>query len=299
MNGDKVKFHLAHGALSLLASLPLGLLYGLSDFLAFLAHKVVGYRLKVVRKNLRNSFPEKDEKELRKIEAKFYRHLCDCIVETVKLFHISDDQLRRRVKVTNPEFIAEMASQHQCIILYLGHYANWEWVPALTLDVKNPKIMGSLYKPLRSKISERITKELRNRLRIKLIPTRQAYRDLLKMKADDETFMIGFIADQRPLGQPLNHWTVFLNQDTAFVTGGETIGDRIGAKYLYLDIEKTKRGHYALTFRDMQPVGGINSDYPYTRLFYDMLEQTIRREPAYWLWSHNRWKAKKENKEQI
>ena len=31
-----------------------------------------------------------------------------------------------------------------------------------------------------------------------------------------------------------------------------------------------------------------------TEMFANYLEQTIRREPAYWLWSHKRWKASRE-----
>ena len=33
-------------------------------------------------------------------------------------------------------------------------------------------------------------------------------------------------------------------------------------------------------------------------MFAHELEQTIRREPAYWLWSHKRWKFTKKECEQ-
>lgn len=275
----------------LLALLPLRLLYGLSDILAFLARRVMRYRLKVVRKNLRNSFPEKSPRELRKIEKAFYRDLTDSIVETIKLLHISDEELKRRVEVSNPDEMERIAAENPFIILYLGHYGNWEWVPATTLSLKSPKIMGSLYKPLRDKLIAPLMMKMRDRLGIRLIPSRQAYRRLLEMKAEGEPFMIGFIADQRPVGGPFNHWTTFLNQPTAFLGGAETIGNRIGAKYLYLEMEKTKRGHYRLTYKEMEPSQTPAEDFPYTRRYFEMLEQTIRREPAYWLWTHNRWKA--------
>lgn len=290
MDTSKISYGLAYGALKGIALLPLGVLYGVSDFLAFMARSVLKYRVKVVRKNLQGSFPEKSEKELRDIEKAFYRHLCDCIVETVKLLHISDRELKKRVVVTNPEFVEKTISENPSVVLFLAHYGNWEWVPVTTLQVKSDIIMGSLYKPLLSKLSDRIAGKLRGRLGIRLIPTRSAYRDMLRMKEAGERFMIGFISDQRPLGQPLNHWTWFLNRPTAFVGGGETIGDRVGAKFLYLEMEKTRRGHYTLTFKDIEPVEGA-PDFPYTRSYYRLLEQTIRRDPRWWLWSHNRWKA--------
>lgn len=286
------QYRMVYWPLKALATLPLGILYGIGDFLAFVAHRIIHYRVGVVRKNLRNSFPDKDERELRKIESQFYRHLGNVIVETVKLLHISDRQLKRRVKVTNPEFVRKVIDENPSIILFLGHYANWEWVPAATLSVGEGITMGSLYKPLLSKPMDRLIGKIRERLGITLIKSREAYRRLLEMKRDGERFMIGFIADQRPLGQPLHHWTEFMGQPTAFVTGGETIGDRIGAKYLYLDMRRIKRGYYSMTFKEMEISPEDNSDYPYTRLFYRMLEGSIREAPPYWLWSHNRWKAK-------
>ena len=291
MKPANFQFGLLYWPLKTLALLPLWVLYGISGALSFIGHRIVRYRVKVVRKNLRNSFPEKGEKELRRIERQFYNHLGNVIFETIKLLHISDRQLEKRVVVTNPEFVNKYLQENPYIILFLGHYANWEWVPASTLYLDKGITMGSLYKPLLSKVMDRLTGIMRKRLGITLIKSREAYRTLLRMKNDGEQFMIGFIADQRPLGQPLHHWTEFLGQPAAFVAGGETIGNRIGAKYLYLDMQRVSRGHYTVTFREMQVSPDDKTDYPYTRLFFRMLEESIRKAPPYWLWSHNRWKA--------
>lgn len=291
MKASNFQFWLLYGVLKCFAILPFRILYGISDFLSFVAYRIVRYRVGVVRKNLRNSFPDKTEKELRKIERQFYRHLGDVIVETIKLLHISDRQLLKRVVVTNPELAEKIISETPAIILYLGHYANWEWVPVTRMWLNSDITMGSLYKPLLSKPMDRLTHIMRERLGITLIKSREAYRRLLEMKRDGEKFMMGFIADQRPLGQPLHHWTLFMGQPTAFVAGGETIGNRVGARYLYLEMNKIKRGHYTITFKTMEVSPDDNSDFPYTRLYYRMLEETIRKAPPYWLWSHNRWKA--------
>lgn len=287
-----IKYYLLYAPLKLLAMLPLGVLYVLSGFLSFLAHRVVKYRVKVVRRNLANAFPEKSGEELRAIEKEFYRHLCDVIVETVKLLHISNRQLQRRVTITNPGLLIEEMDRGGSIILYLGHYANWEWLPTVALSLRSDMKMGALYKPLLDKTAARITDRLRGRFGILLVPTRKAYRTLLEMKREEIPFIMGFIADQRPLGQPIHHWTRFLHQPTAFVAGGETIGERVGARYLYADMQKIKRGYYTITFKRMEISPDDKSDFPYTRLFFRMLEQSIRNAPPYWLWSHNRWKAR-------
>lgn len=277
--------------LRLIALLPLKILYILSDILRFMAHRIVRYRLKVVRKNLRLAFPELSDKERRRIESDFYRNLCDVIVETIKLLHISDDELRRRITVRNIHEVDYFVDARRPVILFLAHYGNWEWVPALTLKVKQPSVMGALYKPLRDKGMDELMLRLRARFDSVCIPVRTAYRTLVELKSETPSFMIGFIADQRALGVSLKHWTEFLGQPTSFYAGGETIGDRVDAGYLYLDVERTARGYYTFTFRKIDiDAEFAGKDFPVTRSYFRMLERTIRRNPGDWLWSHNRWK---------
>lgn len=273
------------------AVLPLGCLYLLSDFVSFVLHRVVGYRKAVVRKNLKNAFPDKSDKELRKIESRFYQYLCDSFIETIKLLHMSDKQVRKRVTLKNEQAVYEALKGNHPIILFLGHYGNWEWVPAMLLMLDEPKTMGALYMPLHNKVMDRVMIKIRSRFNIIHIPHSRAYRQLLELREESPSFMIGFIGDQRPLGGNLKHWTTFMNQPTAFLAGGETIGQRVGAHYLYVEAERVKRGHYVLNFRKMEAPADSGQEYPYTNLYFKMLEESIRNTPPYWLWSHNRWKA--------
>ena len=293
MNANSLKYGLIIGLLRMIAIMPLWVLYPISSCLCVVAHYVVRYRVKVVRKNLRNAFPLKSDKELRRIEKKFYRNFCDIIIETIKLLHISDRQLKRRVELINTELIDEIVEQRRPIIAFLGHCGNWEWVPALTLKISEPKQMGALYKPLRNKVMNKVILKIRSRFSQECIPVKSAYRRLLELKRQDKTFIIGFIADQRPVGQPLHNWTTFMGQPTAFMAGGETIGDKVDARFVYFDIMRRGRGRYSITFTDMQVDPDDKDEFPYTRLFYRLLENSINRQPDSWLWSHNRWSAKK------
>lgn len=292
MKSDRIKYHLIIGFLRAIAYLPFWGVYLFSDFVAFILHRLVGYRKKVVRKNIRNSFPEKNKKELRKIERQFYRYLCDSFIESIKMLHISDSEIKKRVHLSNSHLVTEALAGNHPIILFLGHYGNWEWVPAMLLMLDEPKTMGALYKPLQNRVMDEVMIRLRSRFNIVHIPHRTAYRRLLEMRQMSPSFMIGFIGDQRPLGDNLKHWTMFMNQPTAFVAGGETIGSRVNAHYLYVEAIREKRGHYVLNFRKMEVDPEDMEEFPYTRLFFRMLEQSIRNTPPYWLWSHNRWKAK-------
>lgn len=297
MKMDDVKYHVIMGALHAVALLPLRVLYLFSDLFRPIVQHVVKYRRKVVRKNLQNAFPEKSPEELRQIEKRFYRYFCDCVVETVKLLHISDRQIKKRVTLENERLVYELIAQNRPIILFLGHYGNWEWVQSMVIMLREPKIMGALYKPLRSKVMDRVMLRIRSRFNLVCIPTRTAYRRLLEIRQTDPSFMIGFIADQRPSPRSIRNWTEFMGQEAAYSIGGETIGQRVDANYLYVEADRVRRGHLVLRYKKMEVPENDNGEYPYTRLFLRMLEETIRKEPAYWLWSHNRWNVKRKKED--
>lgn len=291
----KIKYNILLFILTAFAYLPLNMLYIISDVLAFFTHKIIKYRIAVVRENLSNSFPEKTIKELKEIENKFYRHLCDVIVETIKLLKISDNALAQRIKVVNPELPKSIFKESNIIILFLGHYANWEWIPFLSSCFDKEIEMGSLYKTLHSKLMDGIMKKIRSRHRIELIESKSAYRILFEKKQKQQKFMVGFIGDQRPLNPKQKYNLSFLNQPTPTLVGAETIGKKIESTFLFLDIESNKRGYYNLTFKKMIITNEEfkTESYPYTKLFYYYLENNIKRNPHLWLWSHNRWKHQK------
>lgn len=289
-----ISYRISVGILSALARLPLEVLYVFSDIAYFIIYYAVRYRRKTVRHNLELVFGSSGQSNIVRIEKKFYRHLCDCIAETVKLLHISDEEIDRRAVVTNGEYIDDIIRSGHSVVLLLGHYGNWEWVQAIIHHFKEPLVGGQIYRPLRNKMMDMVMLRIRSRFGLECIPQKNAVRRLLGIERGGQKFVIGFISDQRPTGKTLHHWTTFLGQDTPYVVGGETIGNHVDARFVYLDMEKTSRGHYRLTFCPVVPDPEDKGPDPYTREFMKMLEKTIRREPAYWLWSHRRWKRHRE-----
>ena len=291
------RYHIIIGSLKVLACLPLCVLYVISDVLAFVVHRIIRYRVKVVRKNLRNALPERSEKERRRIERAFYRHLGDCVVETVKLLHISDKDLFRRIEIRNSELIDSAFADGCSVIMYLGHYGNWEWVQTVSKVFHGNDVSGEIYRRLYNPTMERVMQRVRSRFDTVCIPQENAVRTLLRMHAEGKKFIIGFIADQYPNSWNFHYWTDFLNQRAAYVTGGEEIGRRVGARFVYLEVDKPNRGHYIMTFKPIEIAADSIDEYPYTLQFLRMFEEHIRRSPEYWLWSHNRWRYKEPDPE--
>ena len=282
-----MKEKLIFGVLKGMALLPLGVLYLFGDFITFILYYLVKYRRKVVRKNLTDSFPDKSLKEIKKIEKDFYRYLGDQIVETLKLLHISDRDLAKRVKVSGYETINETLSQGKSCVVMMGHYGNWEWVQEITREFLPSAHMISIYHPLNDKMWNEFFIRLRSRWGANIIPMKQAPRVLLSKSS--QPWVCGFIADAYTWQKHDDNCLDFLNHKTWFIYGPEEIGKKVAADFFYLDMERKKRGHYYITLSKIKPEKEAGS-YPYMRAFWEKFEITIKKNPAFWLWSHKRWK---------
>ena len=270
--------------------LPLRIHYIISDFLFWLLYKVIGYRRRVVWKNLSASFPEKSQAELKDIECGFYHFLCDYFVETVKMMTISKKEIKRRIVYKGIKDLDEVIESGQSIASYLGHYCNWEWVTSMPLWV-TPKVQcGQIYHPLENKYFDKLLLRSRQRLDALCISMQDTLREVVRYKREGQPIMIGYISDQAPNWVNIHHWVDFLNQDTPVFTGTERIVKKMNHAVFYVDMRRIKRGYYEAEFKLMTRDPKELEDFKLTDMYFDMLEKSIRRAPEFWLWSHNRWK---------
>lgn len=276
------------------ALLPLKILYILSDILFFPMFYIVRYRRKLVYQNMKDSFPEKSEKEIRRMEKAFYHHFCDYIVETIKLLHISDKETQKRVKFHNTEALQEIVDNGGSCLMLLGHYGNWEFVPSVTLWMrKGSVIFAQIYRPLKNKWFDRFFLKLRGRYHSECIAKQDTLRSILRYKSSGRPSITGFMADQTPSPANIHHWVNFLNHDTPVFTGVEKIAHKVGFSVFYFDVEKIKRGYYSVTIREISKNPKETEEFEITNKYMEMMETTILRAPEYWLWTHNRWKHKR------
>lgn len=294
MDMKKIIYALAFGLWYMLSLLPLRVLYGLSDVLYVLAARVVRYRHKVIAKNLRHAFPGKTDRERRSIELHFYRWFCDYLVETVKLMTMSKRQLMRRMTFSHQEIIDEAVARGQSVAVYLGHYGNWEWITSLPHWITPEAQCCQLYHPLENSGFDKLFKYVRERQHARCIPMEDSIREIIRFRQKGHPVVVGFISDQAPMWQNIHHWTTFLNQDTPVLTGTERIARKMNMSVIYGDMYRTKRGYYHCDFRVMTFEPQKAAEWAITDQYFELLEQTIRHDPACYLWSHNRWKRTRE-----
>ena len=293
---SKLIYWLVYGGMWLFSALPCRVLYVLSDFNYLLMYHVWRYRRKVVRENLEKSFPEKTEAERLQIERKFYRYLSDYMLEDLKLLHMSAEDLCQRMIYKNTEQYLELTEKYGGIIVMIPHYANYEWLIGMGSVMKPGDVPVQVYKPLKDKYLNELFKQIRSRFGGYNIPKHSTAREIIKLKREGKNMVVGLITDQWPSGD--RYWTTFMGQETAFLNGAERIAKIMNFPVFYCELTKTRRGYCEAEFKLMTEAPKETVEGEITDMFAHELEQTIRREPAYWLWSHKRWKFTKKECEQ-
>ena len=287
-----VGFYLFYIFNSLITLLPLKVLYILSDLLYTVLYYLIRYRRKTVATNLLNAFPEKSDSERLAIGKKFYRHLADIFIETLKITQMSEKEVKKRSVIENPELLKRLYNEGKDITIVLGHYNNWEILLGLPLwtDFK----CLCVYKPLKNKYFDRFMYRTRSRLGMVLTPMSMILREIISNRDKGIRSISAFLSDQTPARKDINYRTKFLNQDTAVYLGAEKISSKYNMAVIFYNNRKIRRGYYSarleLLFENTKDL----PDHVITDAHVKRLEEIITEKPEYWIWSHRRWKHKEE-----
>jgi KDO2-lipid IV(A) lauroyltransferase len=288
-----VGYYIFYGINWIITLLPLKILYISSDILFILLYFFPSYRRKIVSENLRNSFPEKSEKEIAMISRKFYRHLADLFIETLKLTHISNREIKERFRVINPELIEHLYESGRDVAIVYSHYNNWEWLSAFLPMHTKYRCVG-VYKPLQNKLFNNFINNNRIRNKGELAPMQMIVRRIVENRNNNIRGIYGFMSDQTPAKTLIEYYTDFLNQETPVFLGIEKIAAKYDMAVVFLNIQKFRRGYYNLTIELLFESARDLPKYLVTNTHVKRLEELIRDKPEYWLWTHRRWKYKKE-----
>ncbi len=278
--------------LRLLSRLPLPVLYGISDFLFFFGFHILRYRRRVVQKNLRNSFPEKSTEELYKIEKSFYYNLCDYPVETLKLLTFTAEEVRRRMRYTNPELIESITQRGQSMIYLTSHQFNWEWQLAGLCLNTTPQVFY-VYQAQTSRFFDDFSNLIRQRFGAQPIQRDKVGREAIKRKGT--LHGLALLADQFPgVDNDKRYWTTFLHQDTAFFQAINQLAVIMQSPVIFFVSRKVRRGYYENELVKIAEPPYDRNDFHIIENYVNATENIIREQPDGWLWSHDRWKKTRE-----
>lgn len=283
-------YHLLRFFLKLLSYIPWRVMYGLSDGLFYLLYYMVGYRRKIVRKNLSESFPEKDLSDIKRIEKGFYRFFADMLLESCKLASMPPEEMRKRMKFKNVEAVNAMIRQGKSVSVYLGHYGNWEWVSSMPLWLEKDVEGIQIYHKLRNQTMERLMLHIRERMGGISVEMHKTARYITELVNNHKVCVIGFIADQSPKKRESRYFLPFLHHKTPVLIGTEKITKHYGFEAFYLHVTRTRRGFYEAEFVQLHENPQSLPGFELTALYFKHLEQAIQQQPELYLWTHQRFK---------
>ena len=285
---NSVAYYLLLALFKCLGWLPMCLLYLLSDILYVVLYHIVWYRRQVVRDNLLRVFPDKTPAERTAIAKGFYHALCDVIVEMLKMFSASAEEMHRRIRFAHPEIWNGLYVKGKMVMIVMSHYGNWEWLASTTHTTMYPFV--TLYHVLHNPVFERLMRHLRTRFGTGVVSMKSFYRKLLSCMQAQQPTAFGFVADQAPKHQTDRQWTRFLNQDTQVYGGVEKMARKYDFAVIYLSVRRIRRGYYIVEDTLVTDGGASTAPGEITDRTMRLLEEDIYRAPQYWLWSHKRWK---------
>jgi KDO2-lipid IV(A) lauroyltransferase len=289
----KIRKRIVVVLLKTISFLPFRVIYGLSTFLFFLNKFFLKYRYRVTTENLQFAFPEKTDEERALIRDQFYRYFFDFSLESVKLYNASEQQLCKRIVFKNLPRYEKLTGAKKGAIVLAFHYNNWEWCSFIQTQFKYPILM--VYNPPRyNRPMERFLKHSRGKWGGRVIPTAQAARAIFEYKAKGEPAVLWLAADQTAKANS-PFWITFLNREAAFFTGPEKIAEKTNLPVFFQHVKKVARGKYEVELSLLAEEPKKMKPNEILSAYVEKMEEIIRQEPAYYLWSHRRWKHSRPN----
>jgi KDO2-lipid IV(A) lauroyltransferase len=283
---------LAYPILWLISILPFRIFYWFSDFVYFIIYRIVGYRKKVVRTNLAMALPHLSDAERKEIEKKFYHHMCDMFLETIKTMGISPEEMDKRFQITNLDLVKEYAKQGKSVILVASHYASYEWL--LTMNTKIDFKGVAVYKTLANPYFDRLVRKIRSKYDTELIETRKAIPLMAQNQRQGILRMYGLASDQSPKLDRIFHSMKFMGIEVPVHTGAEMLAKKYDLSVIMVKVKKLKRGYYEATFLPIADNPHDYANFDITEKYLKEVEKQIYEAPEYYLWTHKRWKHRVE-----
>jgi len=241
--------------------------------------------------NLEKAFPEKTEEERKKIASKFYQYLMDLMVESIWYFGLTEKRAAKHLKVNNPELLDNIYDSGRGVILILGHYGSWELVlSSLNLFVKHQ--LSTIYIPLTNKSLDQVFLKMRKQFGSEMVAKKDFTASIKGANKNMQAIIFG--ADQSPSISKNIYWTNFLNQDTAVALGAEKYAKLYDMPVVFTFLNRVKRGYYSIDFEMVSLNPQEETDGVITERHVRLMEKQILAQPEFWLWSHKRWKKKRE-----
>ena len=245
-------------------------------------------RRKLVEKNLRLSFPEKDDGWIEKIARATYAHLGREALMTMRMLRMSRAELMGITadKYGFEEFKAA-SKQGSGAVLVAGHFGNHE-IGAAGISIRGVDL-DLVVQRQGNPLFDAALNDARRRFGLGIIERSQASR--LALKALRQGRAVGFAADQDAGKSGL--FVPFFGRLASTHRGPALMAVKTGAPLFLAGVARVGDHYEGGVVRvEVDRTGPLDDVvYRLTAAFTAELEKLVRAFPAQYLWLHRRWKT--------
>lgn len=287
---------LAFVPLALLKLLPADTALNLMDRAArFIGPRFLKRRHRLTLTNLRNAFPEKNEREITAIAMESWGSIGRLAAEYVFLDTLFDfDPAREtpgRVEVTGIPVFAELRDNPQPFIVFTAHSGNFEMLPvagsAFGLDVT------VLFRPPNNRYMAEKVFEFRRKRMGTLVPSHAGSSFALARQLE-RGGGVGVLVDQK-FNRGLS--TLFFGQKVKTNPLVAKLTRQFGCAVYPARCVRLPGNRYRLELEPAvtiprKPDGAVDVEAT-AQMLNDKVESWVREHPGQWLWYHDRWAIKR------
>jgi KDO2-lipid IV(A) lauroyltransferase len=257
--------------------------------LGTLARHVLRSRDRLALRNLRATFPERSESELRGILDECWRHFGREALVYIRMQTMSLDEIAARCPFVNASILEEASARGKGVLLISAHFGGWEVGGlALTALVENVR---TVTRPLDNEYLEADLASTRARTGAEVVDRRRAARPLMKGLAENAVVVL--LPDQRVLPRE-GILAPFLGRPAWTTDGPAKMAVRSGSTIVFAFCMPEEAGH-RLQFEEPIQVEDLSEDErdpaALTTRINDVISRRIAARPELWFWMHDRWKG--------
>jgi KDO2-lipid IV(A) lauroyltransferase len=242
---------------------------------------------RVALRNLAAAYPDWGEKEVHKTARETFRHFGRGALEFFYLLNLPSKELDEWVVVEGKEHLDAALEKGCGAIIVTAHLGNWELFARKLVLLDYP--LSVIARDSDDLMMTGVANSIRQNAGYKVFGRDSSVLPALRCLRKNE--VLGILPDQNTLS---GIFVDFFGRPAATATGPAVLSLRSGAPIICGFARRVEGGRFKILMYpplDVPASGDEEADvYVLTAALTKIIEDEIRKDPAQWLWLHDRWK---------
>ena len=244
----------------------------------------------IAKKNILIAFPDLNEKSINEMIERMWKNIGRIFGEYIHINKFSIiDQKKIKIVFANKNNFELLKKNNKPVVFFSGHFANFELMAKCLQELGFN--IGAIYRPLNNIFLNPIMEFIRKKYicPIQIEKGSNGTKKLIKHISTNGP--LALMIDQR-LSSSIR--VPFFNQPASTTTTPAQLAIKYDALLIPVFLKRLEKTNFEF-FIEEPLIINRTSDYDkdifnITQIMNKKIEEFIKKDPAHWLWSHDRWK---------